>query len=45
MKTLVLAKLQARAEKGVEKIETTIESLSNIRFYMQLMAMKMRNRE
>ena len=28
-------------KKGVEKIEATIESLSNIRFNTQLMAMKM----
>ena len=38
-------KLQNGAENGDEEIETTIESLSNIRFNTQLMAMKMRNRE
>lgn len=38
-------KSQDGAEKGVEEIEATIESLNNIRFNTQLMAMKMRNRE
>ena len=38
-------KLQNGAENGAEEIEATIESLSNIRLSMQLMAMKMRNRE
>ena len=38
-------KLQNGVENGDEEIEATIESLSNIRLSMQLMAMKMRNRE